>query len=416
MTPHRFPARRILAATVLAAAALQVSPVVTGASQAAPTSTSAMTFQQLRVKKAPKPVVTTTAVTPEAFGAVGNGVADDTAALRSALASLKAGQTLYLAPGKVYTHSDILAITTAEVTINGGGTLMATREERSAVFVNADRVKLDGVTLSVASTTRRWETYEQMKLRLAPRDGIVINKVTINGSAAAGMYIGGATNFTISDVTVRNTRADAIHMTEAARDGRIIRPQIYNPGDDGVAVVSYVGNSAPVRRITVTSPRLYGQSWGRGISVVGGQDITYTDVYTDGSAGAAIYIASEASWNTMGVSNVLIDGGTLVNSNSNTTMGHGSILVFNSRGNTVVEGVTIRNMTIRNTTRVSGREVGLLSENGGQIRNVTMSGMSFYNANQWLVLKNTSVSGLNLSTFARDGAAVSIASASVTVP
>ena len=94
--------------------------------------------------------------------------------------------------------------------------------------------------------------------------------MTVDGSAAAGIYVGGASNFTLSDVLVRNTNADGIHMTTRAHDGVVRNARVVNPGDDGVAVVSYRNDGELVRNITVESPRVEGQRWGRGFSVVGG--------------------------------------------------------------------------------------------------------------------------------------------------
>ena len=44
-------------------------------------------------------------ITPEQYGAIGDGTADDTAALGAALADLEVGDTLWISPDKVYTHS-----------------------------------------------------------------------------------------------------------------------------------------------------------------------------------------------------------------------------------------------------------------------------------------------------------------------
>ena len=58
----------------------------------------------------------------------------------------------------------------------------------------------------------------------------------------------------LTNVTVKNTRADAIHMTGGAAYGTLTNPRVVNPGDDGVAVVSYLNDGAQVHDITVESP------------------------------------------------------------------------------------------------------------------------------------------------------------------
>ena len=44
-------------------------------------------------------------------------------------------------------------------------------------------------------------------------------------------------------------------MTEASHDGTVVRPFIKNPGDDGVAVVSYLNDGAPCQNIEITDPK-----------------------------------------------------------------------------------------------------------------------------------------------------------------
>ena len=63
---------------------------------------------------------------------------------------------------------------------------------------NNNNIHVDNLTFKMASTTKRWSAYEQMKLRLRGFSGITLTDVKVDGSAAAGIYIGGARNFTPS--------------------------------------------------------------------------------------------------------------------------------------------------------------------------------------------------------------------------
>ena len=80
-----------------------------------------------------------------------------------------------------------------------------------------------------------------MKLRLGPVTGVTLTDVTIDGSAAAGLCVGGAIT-SRSTGSGQNTRADAIHFTEVEPTmGTLTDATVRNPGDDGVAVwVSYM--------------------------------------------------------------------------------------------------------------------------------------------------------------------------------
>lgn len=343
--------------------------------------------------------------TPEQFGALGDGVTDDTAPIQQALdALLTTADTLTFSPTKVYLHSGVLrARKTGRIT---GGTLIATNEASSSFQITAPNVTLTKMTLMARATTRRWDAAEQMKLYIAKTaSNVNVSSVTIDGSAAAGVYVGGTNGFVLADVIVQNTRADAIHITGGASNGKVARPIVKNPGDDGVAVVSY-NTAVPCSNIQVVSPRLYGQKWGRGFSVVGGTGITYTDVYSDGSGCAAIYIAAESEWNSHPCKNIVFDGGRLINSNTVTAVDHGAVLIYNSQAGQVNSDITIKNLTIKDTRVDTSRQTGLVQYNGGTSVRVTMDKIRILGGNKWLFSGNAPASATRRTGWTWNGAAV----------
>ena len=363
----------------------------------------------------PAPVPTTTTTTPAtptysvlSFGAVGNGVADDTAAIQKALNSLKAGDTLVFPAGYTFTHSAVLNAMVSGTRLTGGAVILATREAASAFHLGGNDMTVDNLTFRMGTTTQRWGTFEQMKLRVGwGTSNITISNVTIDGSAAAGLYIGGVTGFAVTDVTVQNTRADAIHMTGGSSNGTVVRPIVRNPGDDGVAIVSYKNDGAVSHNITVTSPRLYGQKWGRAFTVVGGTDITETDVYSDSSNAAAIYVAAESSYNTYGNTRVTFDGGTLVNSNTNATVDHGAVMVYSDQAaDTPNTDVTVKNLTIKDTRLTASRQVGVIQYGAAVQTRLTFSNITIVGGNKWLFGTNAPATSINRSGWTWNGVAV----------
>ena len=374
--------------------------VVTGTLAVKLSSNSCLTNYTLKVTNTPTPIPTPTPTTASptptpttasptpttpvgtsvlTFGAIGDGVTDDTAALQAGLDATGAGATLLLPAGKVFKHSGVLKLRQAGQTVTGGGTLLASNEATSNVWISANNVTLSNVTLKMGTTTKRWETYDQMKLRLGPVTGVTLTDVTIDGSAAAGLYVGGASNFTFNRITVQNTRADAIHFTESSHDGTLTDATVRNPGDDGVAVVSYAaGGAAPVQNITITNPKLYGQSWGRGFSVVGGRNITWNNIYAEHSNAATIYVSAEGEYNTQAVSNVTFDGGTINYANDNAAVDHGAIMLYNSKAGAVNTDITIRNIAINNT-RTGWAQVQINNANGGVQQRLTLNNLAFTN-------------------------------------
>ena len=306
----------------------------------------------------------------EDFGAVGNGSTDDSDALNTAFSKAPQGSTVVLTSGKTYAHNDILRIEVPGLRVTGGGRLLATNEERSGVWIDADHVVMEYVTLEISSTTKRWTEYEKMKLRLMDHDGIVVRGVNIDGSAAAGIFVGDCHNFVIDRVVVRDTRADAIHTTEGSSYGTIIRPRIYNPGDDGVAFVSYNSDSSPVNNMLLQSPVFLGSDHGRAYSVVGGHDITMNDLYAKESDAAGLYIASEDNYDTMSVRNIRVNGASFIRCNQNDSTHHGSVLIYNGQSDETVEDIRINNLHLVDGNTNIPWQVGLLQRTSGGIDKV----------------------------------------------
>jgi len=296
-----------------------------------------------------------TVVRPESFGAVGDGKADDTAALQRAFDSLDGGKTLVIEAGRTYRHTAVLKLGKFGSRVMGPGTILATAEEKSAIWIEADNVTLyGGLVLKMSSASQRWHGYDQVKLRLSGHSGAVVDSVVIDGSAAAGIFVGnGAHQFTITNVTVRNTGADGIQMTDGAHDGIVTRPKVSGAGDDGVAVMSYLNDPERCRNITVDSPVVESNVWGRGVAVVGGEDITYRNISVARSTSAAVYIAAEgAPFNSTGSRRIRVLGGTVTDSNTRADVGHGAVVVYSGHPGQSIDDVQIDGLRISNT-RVS---------------------------------------------------------------
>ena len=312
------------------------------------------------------------------FGALGDGKADDTAALQRALDSLQSGDILVIPAGKTYRHSDVLTIHNAGAHLRGPGTLLATDEAKSALSVEADNVIIDGgLELKINQTTRRWDAPAQNKLNLLGHSGAIVRGISIDGAAAAGLFVFGAANYLIEDVTVENTRADGIHNTHGAHHGIIRRAHVRNVGDDGIAVVSYGQDKEWCHDIEIESPRFYGNLWGRGFTVVGGEDITWRDIYAENSNAAALYISVEGEpWNTHPTKRVKVLGGELKNSNLSATVDHGAVLIYNARPNYAIEDVTIENLKIVATNPKASRQVGILIGKSGGVKNIALNNLA----------------------------------------
>jgi hypothetical protein len=339
------------------------------------------------------------------LGAAGDGHTDDTKALQAAFDNAAPGETVLLPAGRTFVQSDVLTISSPGIIVAGGGTLLAVDEQRSSLTIAANSVLFRDVTLSIASTTRRWDAYEQQRLRLDGHTGITVRNVQVTGSAAAGIYVGGGTSgFTLDGVRVSGTRADGIHMTQGAHDGRVVSPVVRDVGDDGVAVVSYAADGFPCARITVTSPVVDGSSGGRGVSVVGGSDISYSGITVRNTYAAGIYIAAEGGWNSSAVDGVQVTGGTVTNANDSTALDHGAVLVYNGTADRAVRNVTISGLTLSGLRPSASRWTGLVADSSGAISNAVLSNITLSGSGPGTpFVTNAATTTYRLTGWVRDG-------------
>ncbi|MCO7220213.1 glycosyl hydrolase family 28-related protein, partial [Klenkia sp. PcliD-1-E] len=348
-------------------------------------------------------------ISPFDTGAVGDGTTDDSAAIQAAFDRAGVGDVVMLPAGSTFAHSRVLTLRSAGVTLTGGGTLRATREATSSLTIAAPGVTVSGITLTISGTSRRWDAYEQQRLRLDGATGAVVRDVVVDGSAAAGVYVGGGTSgFLLDRVTVENTRADGIHITQGSSDGRVLSPVIRDVGDDGVAVVSYRQDGAPSARITITSPSVDGSTGGRGVSVVGGTDVDITGIDVRNTYGAGVYLAAEGGWGTTGVARVRVSGGTITNANDDTAIDHGSVLVYNGTTDQLVSDVTVTGLAVTGYRATVSRVLGLITNPSSPgIRDVTLSAIAITGDTRPAALvSNQDATTFTLGSVLRNGAAL----------
>ena len=330
------------------------------------------------------------------YGAVGDGIRDDTRALQSALDDAHPGSPVVLPAGRVFRHTDLLHLRVAGTHVTGRGTLLATRPARSAVWVDADNITIDSITLRATGVTRRWDAYEQMKLRIAGRSHVTVRNVTVDGSAAAGIFVGGADHFVLDHVRVKNTRADGIHITAGSRLGRVVSPTVTSTGDDAVAVVSYLGDGALCRDIRVTSPTVRTTN-GRGLSVVGGTRITYTDIDVADTSAAAVYLATEgAPYYTHATTDVSVSGGQVSRANFSESIDHGALVIFNGYRGTMTR-LRISDLRVEGTRSSATSQASVLTD-GAPVTNTTVSGIRFVGGPD-VLLRSTLPSGSGLRSY-----------------
>lgn len=290
------------------------------------------------------PKVPANALSVADYGVTPSDARDNGAAIQAALDALKPGDWLIF-PAGTYLHSKSLRVRAPGVVLwSNGATLLATNPDDTAIVLQADGVSMYGFRLHAVTGTRG-SKLTQARIAVAPAGSGRVRNVTVrrnivengaaagtpqaNGSSASGIFVYRAEGFLVAENTVRRTLADGIHVTAGSNGGRIIGNIVRESGDDMIAVVSYMGSTGtPIgtlladmptlraerlsRNLLIANNDVAGQYWGRGITVVGGEDITIEgNRISDATYAAGILLARESSYLTFGVRNVLVQNNTV---------------------------------------------------------------------------------------------------------
>jgi parallel beta-helix repeat protein len=284
-------------------------------------------------------------------GARCDGSFDNSVAIASAIAAAKTNRVAVYVPAGVCAYGDVIRLDGVKLVGAGDASVLyALNPSREAIFVYGSDAEISLLKLSGKKATTRQAAWEATRITLFGATNFVIDKVTIDGAAAAGIQTAqSANNGRITNNTIKDTLADSIHMTDKASYITLENNRIENAGDDGIAVVSYRNNGGLVNHITARNNVIVNSRWGRQMSVVGGSQVLYENNHLENNlAGAAcLYIAQEASYSTYGAHDVVARYNTLKTCGGSTT-GHGAVMVF-SDGQEANTNITLtRNDIVQN--------------------------------------------------------------------
>ena len=248
--------------------------------------------------------IATTVVSVKQFGAVGDGVTDDSEAIERATTEVANGEILVF-PAGTYLQGRSISVRSPDVILWGFGAVVhGTNPDDHALIIRGNRSSVIGFRLTTVQTGRKLGDNQHRVVLLG--DGNQALRNVIEGGAAGGIYMSGARHFRVDGNTVRDTLADGIHATDGSQHGIITNNIVRNTGDDLIAVVSYRTEHL-ASDILITKNDVAGNPWGRGIAVVGGRNITISDnAIRNVVAAAGVYVAREANYNTFGTFNIVV--------------------------------------------------------------------------------------------------------------
>lgn len=323
-------------------------------------------------------------ITAAPYGAKGDGVFDNTAAINQALADAAAAapkKNVY-APAGTFAHSGVLH--DSGVVFFGAGAktvFQALDPAEGSIELTGVGGAIQNCTLVSPAARNRLSSSHSAAICVNGAVRFTIAKVSIGmgnvtGAASAGILCADRSSSlgTITGNQISNTLADGIHMTAGARDTVVKGNTLTNIGDDMVAVVSYLKDGAVVSRVRIEGNHCVSQTNGRGISVVGGEGVTIDHNTIESSDVAGIYLASEDSYNTYAPRDVRVTNNTIRNANQKHAVTHGGIYVFGRTA--TVNGTLVhylaQNITISGNTLTDTYYMGIRI--GGQASAIRITG------------------------------------------
>ncbi|MCQ4087427.1 right-handed parallel beta-helix repeat-containing protein [Saccharibacillus sp. JS10] len=301
------------------------------------------------------------------FGAVPNDGKDDYQAFVAAAQAAKQQKKTLSIPAGTFTLSQIWTID--GIAVEGAGkastVLVSTNPQKGSIDLKGSNVSLRNLKHVYEKTVPRGDgAHEKNSITVRGASNFVIDGISVSKSSTAGIMVAyGSNNGVISNNTITNTGADGIHMTTESRNLTVENNTVTSAGDDAIAVVSYQSSSVPVRSVTIRKNTVSGVSKGRGISVVGGEQVTITGNRVKDTAMAGIYIGVEGAYRTMNVDGVQVIQNTVDHAGIKTPEKHPNVLVYAGQGS--IDNVKFSRNIIKNAAH---RGIGVWGE--GNIRNV----------------------------------------------
>lgn len=299
----------------------------------------------------------------------------DSAVRRAVAAARSAGKSLYFAAG-TYRYNGFLILDGVSAFGDGASTVLEAGDPSgSAVILRGANVTLRALKITAPGASKRVGPYNAGGVYVDHARGFLVEGVTVSRVENIGIVVLGGSNGTIAGNVVTGSFADGIHLTGGSHDITVRGNRVRDVGDDMIAVVSYLTDGVVCANITITDNDVRGQTWGRGISVVGGRDVTVQRNSISDTSGAGVLVNSDGSFNTYGTTGVRV----LLNTISGTDRGHihhGGIHIEGWPGQpvlgTIVSGNTVTDTSYRGIvvgphtsgTRIDGNRISRTANEG----------------------------------------------------
>jgi parallel beta-helix repeat protein len=268
-----------------------------------------------------------TTVNVKDFGAKGDGVTDDQTAIQNASNYATANNRSLYFPDGTYLHSSTLTFTSIAVYGTGGATVVATDttspDPNHALILSGTNASISGLKVTTNWTGARQQNYAAAGIFVLNCTNFSITQCTVTNSAQIGILMSTSSYGRVYSNYVQGTLADGIHHVEGANNVVTSNNVLRATGDDSISVVGYTSGLQPYD-ILIVGNKSYLSS-GRGITCIGGKQVTIEANQIERSSGAGISASSELTYNTYASSKVSIVGNQLIDCNTNPATVNGCI-------------------------------------------------------------------------------------------
>lgn len=303
------------------------------------------------------------------FGAVGDGVQDDSLAIHNAVAALNPGDVLWFSAG-TYRFAQrhpagnaaiaIAGISDVSIDFEAGAELLMDNLDGNGLGTShgvvlrgpAERVSLNNVSVRWAAQPAQRSMGDGIRVVGYPSEAaavpagwtgsdgpavaVTLRNCRVESSPQAGVIMMGVSDITVDGLHVEDTMADGLHFN-ACRRGIVENYSATNTGDDSLALVTYYSPQPRYDNASETFSFPALNEWSNtdfditdvvvnggganGMRLAGVNRSTITGVTVGGkSAGAGVMVdsasvASTAGWHYVASRGVRLDALTIENSN-----------------------------------------------------------------------------------------------------